>query len=240
MSEQIGKFLFRWRSYLPLVFIAGILAEVYFLEDPAIIAHRTLWWQLCCLTIVLVGEGIRFYVSGTVPVGTSGRGTKALKADTLNTDGFYSIVRHPLYLGNFFMWIGASLFFQRWYIAFTIGIIFLLYYRRIIVFEEQFLVAKFGKEFEIWSRKVSALIPTVKNYIPAKLPFKIKSAIKKEHDSIFAVIVIFYCFEMMRVYKVNEEIKFYNVWFYPFAISLLIWVVLKLMKKLHWLDVAGR
>lgn len=46
---------------------------------------------------------------GQVPKGTSGRNTSQQVADTLSTDGVYSVVRHPLYLGNFLMCMGVSM-----------------------------------------------------------------------------------------------------------------------------------
>lgn len=58
----------------------------------------------------LVGFLIRAYVIGTTPRGTSGRNTKGQVAEELNQAGMYSMVRHPLYLGNYLMWIGIVVF----------------------------------------------------------------------------------------------------------------------------------
>ncbi|MGB8874133.1 MAG: hypothetical protein WCC75_12145, partial [Desulfobaccales bacterium] len=45
---------------------------------------------------------------GLPPRGTSGRNTQGQVAETLNTTGIYSLVRNPLYLGNFLIWLGLS------------------------------------------------------------------------------------------------------------------------------------
>ena len=53
-----------------------------------------------------MGFLFRAWAIGTTPAGTSGRNTKEQVAEVLNSTGIYSIVRHPLYVGNYFMWIG--------------------------------------------------------------------------------------------------------------------------------------
>ncbi|MGC9453013.1 MAG: methyltransferase family protein, partial [Oceanipulchritudo sp.] len=50
-------------------------------------------------------------------MGTSGRNTKQQVAYSLNTTGFYSVVRNPLYLGNFFMYLGIALFTHHWWLV---------------------------------------------------------------------------------------------------------------------------
>ena len=61
------------------------------------------------------GLGIRVFTVGFTPKNTSGRNTAEQIADVLNTSGIYSMVRHPLYVGNFFMWLGIGLLTQNPY-----------------------------------------------------------------------------------------------------------------------------
>lgn len=238
--EIAGKFLFRWRSYLPLIILAGLILDVLLVESNTSRSRISWRWQLFCFGITLLGEIIRIIVNGTVPAGTSGRGTKELKAAHLNVDGFYSMVRHPLYLGNYFMWIGASLFFQKWYFPVIIALIFLAYYWCIIKYEERFLESKFGDEYKQWSAKVPALIPSFKNYIKSALSFSLKASLKKEHDSVFASVAIFYFFDIVHNYKLTYSFALINNWFWLFMISTALWIILKICKKLEWLDVERR
>ena len=92
-----GNRLFRWRSYLPLALVPLALLA---LREAGAPAGGTQLWRLGCLGLSLVGFAIRCVTKGTVPKGTSGRNTKRLKAAALNTTGMYSVVRHPLYLGD--------------------------------------------------------------------------------------------------------------------------------------------
>jgi len=71
----------------------------------------TLPGELIFLGVSILGETIRIFTVGYAPRNTSGRNTIAGQiADELNTSGIYSLVRHPLYLGNFFIWLGPVLF----------------------------------------------------------------------------------------------------------------------------------
>src|SRR5262245_19709566 len=96
--SDTGSFLFRWRSYLPL---APLFAASYAGPriDPGSAATRVAW-DAVCLAVALIGLAVRVVTVGTAARGTSGRNTRAQKADVLNTTGIYSIVRHPLYVGN--------------------------------------------------------------------------------------------------------------------------------------------
>ena len=76
----------------------------------------------------------------TYSVNTSGRNTsEGQVADTINQTGMYSMVRHPLYVGNFIMWLGIALFTASiWFVLLFIAV-YWLYYERIMYAEEQFM-----------------------------------------------------------------------------------------------------
>ena len=108
-----GDFLFKNRSYLPLIILViglsvFIHTEYYEIEGPETWLSEN--FEFICLGISLLGLYIRIVTVGHTPKGTSGRNTKAGQvADELNTTGIYSVVRHPLYVGNFFMWLGVAM-----------------------------------------------------------------------------------------------------------------------------------
>ncbi len=106
--EKQGIWLFRYRGTLPLIVLligtilylrTEIYPETFFLEETP----YEIYFEMLCLLVSLFGLAIRVYTVGYTPRNTSGRNIKKQVADKLNTTGIYSIVRHPLYLGNFFM-----------------------------------------------------------------------------------------------------------------------------------------
>ncbi|TMQ54464.1 MAG: DUF1295 domain-containing protein [Candidatus Eisenbacteria bacterium] len=112
--ERSGNWLFRKRGYLPLLLGAVLVPALAEFEFPGGTRLRDLRWELLCLAISLVGLGIRVAVIGYVPAGTAGRNTGDHIARTLNTSGLYSVVRHPLYLGNCIMWLGVLMQWTAW------------------------------------------------------------------------------------------------------------------------------
>ena len=103
--ERAGNKLFRWRSYLPLLVLPLILIS---LLSPEIESPIDDFWDGVCLFISIAGLALRILTVGYAPRGTSGRNTREQKAAELNTKGMYSVVRHPIYLGNFLIWLGMA------------------------------------------------------------------------------------------------------------------------------------
>lgn len=147
--ETQGSWLFRYRSFLPLIVIFIGLAVFIETNWNRSASECSPYYEIICLLISMFGLGIRIYTVGFTPKNTSGRNTKAGQvADELNTTGIYSIVRNPLYLGNFFMWFGLALFTENVWFIISFILSYWIYYERIVFAEEQFLERKFGNERE--------------------------------------------------------------------------------------------
>uniref|UniRef100_A0A7C5ENE4 DUF1295 domain-containing protein n=1 Tax=Desulfobacca acetoxidans TaxID=60893 RepID=A0A7C5ENE4_9BACT len=192
-----GNWLFRQRSYLPL--------SLFALALPALPDYRPLGdspafqslWEFFSLGVAFLGLAVRIYTAGQVPAGTSGRNTLKQVARHLNVTGIYSIVRHPLYLGNFFMWLGLSLLPRCWWLTLLICLIFWLYYERIMVAEEAFLEEQFGEDFRQWAAQTPAFIPRFAAWRPPELPFSFKAALAREYGSFYALILGFSAFQAL-------------------------------------------
>lgn len=78
----------------------------------------------------------------------------------LITEGVYSHIRHPLYLGEISRNIGFALFFTSLYglIVMIIANVFLIMRIRI---EERMLISQFGKEYEEYMKKTKKIIPYI-------------------------------------------------------------------------------
>ena len=160
---------------------------------------------MLCLLISLFGLFIRICVIGFTPKNTSGRTVKNQVADSLNTTGMYSLVRHPLYVGNYFMWLGPAILSGNFWFVVAFTLFYWVYYERIMYAEEQFLRNKFGKAYVDWSDKVPAFVPDFKNFIKANLSLSWKKVVRKEITGIFVLFAIFFVFDYVGVYLENEK-----------------------------------
>ena len=198
--------------------------------------------EIIFLAVSLIGQLIRIYTVGFAPKNTSGRNTvNGQIADELNTTGIYSLIRHPLYLGNFFMWLGPVLFLRS--IGFTIVFILLywIYYERIMFAEEQFLRRKFGAIYDKWSEKVTSFIPFSFNYIPSKLQFSFRNVLKREYNSFINIFAIFILLDVFRNLFLSERFELTEMWMWLFVGAFVIWVVVRTIhKSTRWLEVEGR
>ena len=154
-------------------------------------------WEILCLAIALLGLVVRVLTVGYVPAGTSGRNTLKQVAATLNATGMYSVVRHPIYLGNFLMWFGVSLLPWCWWFTLITVLIFWLYYERIMFAEEGFLLEQFGEQYREWAAKTPAFIPKFSNWVRPNLPFSLKSAVSREYSTLFTIIALFTFFNVI-------------------------------------------
>jgi protein-S-isoprenylcysteine O-methyltransferase Ste14 len=231
--EEQGNVLFKYRSYIPIVFLAsGLLVFAFKLENLDYTYLGQYYWHIC-LGVGLLGLLVRIYTVAHTPKNTSGRNTnEGQVADELNQTGIYSLVRHPLYLGNFLMWLGvAMLTADMWYlVAFTF--MYWVYYERIMFAEEAFLRRKFGEPYLKWASDKPAFIPKFKAPVTPKYPFSIKKVLKKEKNGVAALFGLFYIFDLVRQYIVTERVELkLNFWFWGFAISTVVYLILKFIKK---------
>jgi protein-S-isoprenylcysteine O-methyltransferase Ste14 len=238
--ENSGNWLFKRRSWLPVFMIVAGIIMMYLGNRQAILFDMR--DELIFLGVSLLGEIIRIVTVGFAPKNTSGRNTvNGQIADELNTSGIYSIIRHPLYLGNFFMWLGPVLFLRS--VSFTIVFILLywLYYERIMFAEEQFLRRKFGEAYDKWSEKVSSIIPWSVNFIPSRLSFSIRNVLKREYNSFINIFAIFTLMDLFRNYFLSGRIYLTEMWIYLMIGSFVIWIVVRTIhKQTKWLEVEGR
>lgn len=230
--EKQGNWLFRYRSFLPIVILViGLAVFVQTSLSKSELEICTPYVEIGCLVVSLIGLAIRIYTVGYTPRNTSGRNTaQGQLAETLNTTGIYSIVRHPLYLGNFFMWLGFALFTQNTWFVISFILFYWIYYERIMFAEEQFLERKFGETYRLWADKVPAFLPSIRLFNKPEITFSIKKVLKKEKNGLFAVFLIFTVFDFTDEY-INEHTHYNKFFIAGFVITMLMYMVLKFLKS---------
>ena len=107
--EKQGNILFKYRGQFPIILFILMIPFMYLTDYSIFSSQFKNTFINLGISISVLGFLIRFYTIGTTPEGTSGRNRKEQIAKVLNTTGIYSIVRHPLYLGNYLIWVGLAL-----------------------------------------------------------------------------------------------------------------------------------
>ena len=199
--EKQGNFLFKYRGQFPVVLF--ILSVPFILiSDYTLINYKEHnIFMFLAISISVVGFFVRFYTIGTTHKGTSGRNTKEQVADVLNSSGMYSVVRHPLYLGNYLIWLGISLASFNIYFAIVMSLLFWIYYERIMFAEERFLERKFGADYLSWASKLPAFLPSILNFKKSDTKFSIITVLRREYASVLAAVVGFTFIEVLRTYS---------------------------------------
>jgi protein-S-isoprenylcysteine O-methyltransferase Ste14 len=239
--EASGNWLFRWRSYLPLLLMGGLLASLREFKYPGGSRSLDVVWELVSALVGLLGVGIRAYAVGCAAQRTSGRNTREQIADSLNTTGLYSIMRHPLYFGNTLMWFSAALFAESWSMAVIILLVSALYHERIIFAEEAFLERKFGETFRNWSARTPAAWPKFSLWQPPLLPFAWRHALQREYLGLFALITTFFALDIASDWFCLHRIEFDPLWLSAWLVGLVMFAVVRfLRKRTGLLAVAGR
>ena len=195
--EARGRWLFRHRSHLPLLLTPVFLAALAGFRSAQDARFLDPVWAAVCLATAFAGLGVRAATVGFVPAGTSGRNTARQLADVLNTSGMYSVVRHPLYLGNGIIFTGVTLFFGCWWLVAIVLLTFALYYERIMLAEEAFLRERFGQEFETWAARVPAIIPNFRLWQAPALQISWRTVIRREYHGAVAILATFAGFQTL-------------------------------------------
>lgn len=232
---QTGAQLFRWRSYVLLAFVPAIIWATW--HGEAVEAAIGEFWgdifESFAVALVVLGEAVRILTVGFVPVGTSGRNTGAGQVATrVNTSGFYSLVRNPLYLGNCLMYLGVVLFAQSLVLALIFGLVLFLYYERIIAAEESFLAAKFGAQYTDWAAQTPAFLPRLTGWRAPDMAFSWRSVIRREHASIYAAVVAMFLVETGLTLLSPDAIETLDVeWFIVLGVATVLELVALFLKK---------
>ncbi len=249
--EKEGNWLFRYRSYLPIAML-GVGMFIFYAtlqEDEGLFFRIQEHWQAyeyVCLAVSLLGVFVRIYTVGHTPANTSGRNTQGQLAEQLNTTGIYSMVRHPLYLGNFLMYFGIAMLVCDLGFACIFILTYWLYYERIMYCEEQFLQRKFGATYTEWASHTPAFIPTFNHFEKPAYPFSWKKILKKEKNGVFALFLIFTLFDGIATASYSQNACGSFIHINPTLLALTIisgvsYLVLKIIKKkTSLLDERGR
>ena len=222
-----GTWLFRWRSYLPLALMTPVVLS-WFADSPQ--DQSRIHLQLVGGALAFAGLAMRVLVVAHVPRRTSGRHTRRQVAVKLNTDGLYSLVRHPLYVGNALVWVGAAVFASSWGVAAAVLLAYALYYERVALAEEHFLRGAFGAAYESWAARTPAFLPRTWRWRPPALPFSPRRVLAKESGTLCAIVVGLALLGAARDFIVTGRIAVHAAWWLAASSTFLLFVAARWLR----------
>ena len=236
-----GNWLFRWRALPPVLALLLLMLHLdgyHYLFDSK---RADDLWQLGCLLVATLGLCMRAYVVGHTPKDTSGRNAREQRAARLNTTGLYSVVRHPLYVGNFLIYLGTVAFTHDLWPAVVCLLGFWLYYERIMAAEEAFLQARFGARFASWASHTPAFLPEPHRWRAPDLPFSLRNVLRREYNNVFSVLLAMFLLDSASESAARGRFALGLWWSLALAVGFIAWLVLRTLKRhTEILRVAGR
>jgi protein-S-isoprenylcysteine O-methyltransferase Ste14 len=238
---ETGRWLFRWRGVLPFLLLPIILISLQDFTYPQGSHTLDTLWNITCLIISGLGVAVRVLAGGYATKSTSGRNRRNQVAETLNTKGMYSVVRHPLYLGNFLISLGVSLMLRIWWVSTIYVLAFGLYIERIMFAEEHFLAGKFGQAYLDWAKKIPACLPTKIRWERPEVPFSLRNALRREYRTLTGMVVAMFAIVVLRDYHLHGYLVLDRLWAAILICTLAFWSVVRIIdKRTRWLRVEGR
>ncbi len=204
--EVHGNILFKYRGELPILLIPPGVYLLY----RAITTHPQFdwqgflsWYKFLCLGIVALGQMIRGYAHAHTALHTSGRNIHGQLANAVNNTGIYSVVRHPLYLGNYFMALGVAMLSCNVWFVVVYTLAFWIYYERIIYAEEHFISQKFDAALEEWAAKTSTFFPDFSTFRKPASRFNWRKIIRNEKNGVMATFAIFFVYDAVEKWTLH-------------------------------------
>lgn len=176
---SIGEWFFKYRDFTPIPLIVLLLI----FGEPTV-ASATLG-----LLLIVFGELFRIYSVSFI--GTVSRTRSESTGQSLVSSGPFSLVRNPLYVGNFFVSFGFAIFGSITWIAVLTVLMFALQYYFIVLYEESVLTKKFGEAYGEYRKKVPAFIPfSLPKLDQIEWPRDFSPALKSEKRTLTTIMTL--------------------------------------------------
>ena len=210
--EASGNFLFKYRGHIPLIVFLLSVPVAFFTPYHTYSSFKGLDEIILFVSLFFISLGhfIRARTIGRRSIQTSGRNRSHQVAKVLTKTGWYSLLRHPLYFGNYLIWLGLAIFLSNFWFVIILSLVFWIYYERIMFAEEVFLEAKFGGEFTVWASKTPSFFPSIKNYKPNDFPFSWRVVIKNEYPGIISSATSFLLILILKRSVLLGHFSFYS------------------------------
>jgi len=137
-----------------LLWIRGDAADGWLFQRFLTRSLTTFW-----IGTAITAAGLGFSAWARVHLGRNWSATVTVKQDhELIRTGPYAIVRHPIYTGVLFGFIGTALAIGQWRGVLAVVIVFVAFWRKLRL-EERWMSETFGEDYRGYRARTKALIP---------------------------------------------------------------------------------
>lgn len=199
VRNAIADACFRFRAISVLPFLLLIL--IFFV--PLDLGSLNPVLNAAGLLLALAGALTRIISVGHAQPHTSGR-ENYLRADSLNVSGLYSIVRNPLYVGNFLIYNGVLLAYSSPAALLFFNAFFISNYYFIILAEERYLERQFGPVYRDYRLRVPRVIPRFRQYRRNVHPFSPARAAYKEKNTTLYWVCFYAVALLLKQFRLND------------------------------------
>lgn len=148
----------------------------------------------------------------------------------------YSIVKNPLYVGNFVAILGVLVSIKIWWLVLLGSAFYGAYIKRIIAAEEKFLTQTYGKTYTEWADKTPVFMPDFGLWEAPEMEFSLKTVLRREYNGFMAICAAFFCTELiLDVYFEKEPFLYWLKedwpWTLAFVIGSITFISLRTLKR---------
>jgi protein-S-isoprenylcysteine O-methyltransferase Ste14 len=217
----------RFGRIAPILIVPIVTLAVITYASPLVSLHFHEIFEIFCLILSLAGLSIRMLAAGYAPGRSSASDGARQPTTPLITDGIYSIVRHPRYVGDYCIGLGVVLIPFVWWLPVLYTLAFWLYYRRTITIDEGVLRRKYGNRYDQWLSTTPALLPRISRWQPTSSLFSFRTALKREHAGLILVIALHSSVEWLEHLVLERRVMLELFWIVLTAIGLFVFVVIR-------------
>jgi hypothetical protein len=133
---------------------------------------------------------------------------------------------------------------SAWFVALTI-LVYWLYIERVISAEEAFLESQFSERYADWVAHTPCFLPRLSRWRAPDLCFSLRSVLRREYPGLIAIGVVFTLVELVSDTLLEGEpfgrwLVSDRQWVVFFVATVASGLIIRMMKKQHWLDGADR
>jgi protein-S-isoprenylcysteine O-methyltransferase Ste14 len=196
--------------------------------SPFVSLHFHEVCEVFCLLLSFVGVAIRMLAAGRLPNSSDGRDGYA---KPLITDGIFSVVRYPRYLGDYFIGLGVVLIPFVWWLPVLYTFAFGVYYGRIVAIDDTCLRQQFGQRFDRWAAVTPALFPRLSQWRRSIPPLSFRTALKREHTAVVVVIALHSSVEWLEHLILERRVMLELFWLVLTILGLVAYLTVRHVEK---------